>query len=87
METTTENLNTTITTPLGDHIAWNIKEGHTVSVYEYKDYVSVETTKSFDKSLDRRWKDIEIFHKSTGKKITSPDDWRHILHTLIREGS
>ena len=82
METTTENLNTTITTPLGDHIAWNIKEGHTVSVYEYKDYVSVETTMSFDK----RWTDIEIFHKSTGKKITRESTMKNILHSLIREG-
>jgi hypothetical protein len=82
METTTENLNTTITTPLGDHIAWNIKEGHTVSVYEYKDYVSVETTMSFDK----RWTDIEIFYRSNGKKITRESTMKNILHSLIREG-
>ena len=82
METTTENLNTTITTPLGDHIAWNIKEGHTVSVYEYKDYVSVETTMSFD----RQWTDIEIFYKSSGEKITRESTMKNILHSLIREG-
>ena len=86
MKTCTENLNTTLTTPLGEYIAWNIEEGHAVSVYEYKDYVSVETTKSFDKSLNKAWKDIEIFHKSTGKKITSEHTMKDILHSLIREG-
>lgn len=83
MKTTIENLNTTLTltTPLGEHIAWNIEEGRTVSVYEYKDYVSVETT------LDRKWKDIEIFHKSTGKRVTrNTNTMENILHTLIREG-
>jgi len=80
MTTATENLNTTQTTPLGDHINRNREEGLPFTVYEYQDYVSVETT-LYGKSTQ-----IDLYYKSTGVKISRPDDWRHILHDLIRKG-
>ena len=82
MKTTTENLNTTLTTPLGDHINRNREEGLPFQVYEYEDYVSVETSRPFDNGSPQ----IDLYYKSTGKKITRPEDWRHILHDLIRQG-
>lgn len=82
MKTTTENLNTTLTTPLGDHINRNREEGLPFQVYEYEDYVSVETSRPFDNGSPQ----IDLYYKSTGKKITRPEDWRNILHTIIREG-
>jgi hypothetical protein len=82
METTTTPHNPTHISALLDHLTWKIKEGHTVSVYENKDYVSVETTLPFDPTQT----DIEIFCKSTGKKITRESTMKEILHGLIREG-
>lgn len=82
METATENLNLNHTTPLGDHINRNKEEGLPFKVYAYGDLVSVETSRPYDNGNPQ----IDLYFKSTGKKITRPDDWRHILHTLIRKG-
>ena len=82
METATENLNTTQTTPLGDHLNRNREEGLPFKVYEYGDYVSVETSRPYDNGKPQ----IDLYNKSSGKKISRPDDWRYILHTLIRKG-
>ena len=65
-------------TPLEDHIAWCVSEGLSVSVSENESFVSVETT--------ARWgqKDLNIFRKHDGKKITSFDDMKHHLHSFIK---
>ena len=82
METATEHLNTTLNTPLGDHLNRNREEGLPFQVYEYGEYVSVETSRPYDNGNPH----IDLYYKSTGKKISRPEDWRFILHTLIRKG-
>ena len=80
MATATENQTYTKPNPLDEHLNRNREEGLPFSVYEYQDYVSVETT-LYGKSTQ-----IDLYYKSTGKKISRPEDWRNILHTIIREG-
>ena len=67
-------------TPLEDHLARVRDEGHTIILDENDSLVSVETI--------TRWnsRDLNIFRKSDGKKITSFEDMRAFLHLLIREG-
>lgn len=80
MATATENQTYTKPNPLDEHLNRNKEEGLPFQVYEYQDYVSVETT------LYGKKTQIDLYYKSSGKAITRPDDWRHILHDLIREG-
>lgn len=68
--------------PLDEHLNRNREEGLPFQVYEYEDLVSVETSRPYDNGSPQ----IDLYYKSTGKKISRPDDWRHILHTLIRKG-
>ena len=67
-------------TPLDDHIAWCESEGLAVSVSESEFLVSVETT--------TRWgtRDLDIFRKSDGKKVSSFDDMKHFLSSFIKKG-
>lgn len=79
METATENPTyTKPTTQIDDHINCNVEAGHTVSVYEHNEFVSVETV--------TRWgsRQVNIFRKANGKMITSFDEMRNILHHIIR---
>ena len=65
------------TTQIDDHINDNREAGHTVSVSENEDFVSVETV--------TRWgsRQVNIFRKTNGKMITSFDEMRNILHLII----
>jgi hypothetical protein len=81
METATENLNLTRTTPLGDHLNRNKEEGLPFKVYAYENLVSVETTLPFDKN-----RTIIDIYNADGTKITRESTMKDILHTLIREG-
>jgi hypothetical protein len=81
METATENLNLTRTTPLGDHLNRNKEEGLPFKVYAYENLVSVETTLPFDKNR----KVIDIYN-ADGTKITRESTMKDILSVIIREG-
>ena len=67
-------------TALEDHLAWLESEGIAVSVSENDSFVSVQTT--------TRWgsRDLNIFRKTDGKKVSSFDDMKHHLHSLIQKG-
>lgn len=69
---------TRIPNPLDSHLAWCENEGISVYIVENDTFVSVETT--------TRWgsKDLDIFRKSDGKKISSFDDMKHHLHSFIK---
>jgi hypothetical protein len=81
METATENLNLTRTTPLGDHLNRNKEEGLPFKVYAYENLVSVETTLPFDKN-----RTIIDIYNADGTKITRESTMKDILSVIIREG-
>jgi hypothetical protein len=68
------------TTDVESHIAWAESEGHTVKVYENESFVSVETITKWGS------RDLDLFRKSDGKKITSFDDMKSHLASIIRKG-
>tara|TARA_B000000557_G_C20775681_1_gene444086 strand:- start:707 stop:955 length:249 start_codon:yes stop_codon:yes gene_type:complete len=82
MATATEDQTYTKPNPLDEHLNRNREEGLPFKVYEYKGLVSVETTLPFDRNRTL----IDIYFKDTGEKMSRPDDWRRVLHGLIREG-
>ena len=67
-------------TALEAHIATCASEGISVKISENDSFVSVETT--------TRWgsRDLDIFRKTDGKKITSFADMKRFLHHLIQKG-
>ena len=85
METTTSNQTYTKSAPHPLHIdsliAHNKKEGKKFTIDESQNFLTVETV------LYERRKDISIFRKSNGMKITRLDDFKEILHYLIKSGS
>ncbi|MBD36082.1 MAG: hypothetical protein CL512_04875 [Actinobacteria bacterium] len=85
METTTPNQTYTKSAPHPLHIdsliARNKEEGRKFEIHESQNLLTVETT------LYQGRKDISIFRRSNGMKITRPDDFKEILHHLIRSGS
>ena len=82
MATATEDQTYTKPNPLDEHLNRNREEGLPFKVYEYEDYVSVETSRPFDNGRPQ----IDLYYKSNGTRISRPDELTHILHTLIREG-
>ena len=62
-------------------IARNKEEGKKFEVHESLNLLTVETV------LYEGRTDISIFNRHTGMKITRPDDFKEILHLLIKSGS
>ena len=85
METTTPNQTYTKPAPHPLHIdsliARNKEEELDFTIHESQNFVTVETV------LYEKRKDISIFRRRNGMKITRPDDFKEILHHLIRSGS